>query len=124
MCIAVTDFSIDSLVTVVVLITKIASDVWYQVHQFSVVIVIISGTKIIHFYGTYGYLWCHGYKFSMVIMVISGTKVISFLWWLWLSLVPRLSLFYDNYDYLWYQGYQFSMIIMIISGTKFISFLW
>jgi len=104
MCITVTDFSSDFLVTVVVLITKVASDVWYQVHQFSVVIMIISGTKVIHFYGNYSYLWCHGYQFSMV--------------------VPRLSLFYDNYDYLWYQGYQFSVVIMVISGTKVISFLW
>jgi hypothetical protein len=82
MCIAVTDFSSDFLVTVFVLITKVASDVWYKVHQFSVVIMIISGTKVLHFYGTYGHNWCHGYQFSMVIMAISGTKVICFLWWL------------------------------------------
>jgi hypothetical protein len=88
MYIVVTDFSNDFLVTVVILISKVAGYVWYQVHQFSVVIMIISGTKVINFYGNYGYLWYQGYQFSMVIMVISGTKVISFLWQLWLSLLP------------------------------------
>jgi hypothetical protein len=65
MCIVVTDFSSDFLVTVVILITKVAIDVWYQVYQFSVVIMVISGTKVINF---------------MVIMVISGATVINFLW--------------------------------------------
>jgi hypothetical protein len=64
MCIVVTDFSSDFLVTVVViLITKFTSDIWYQGHQFSVVIMIISGTKVINIFGNYGYLWYQGYQF-------------------------------------------------------------
>ena len=51
-------------------------------------------------------------------MVVSGTKVISFLWQLWLSLVPRLSVFYCNCGWLWYQGYQFSVAFMVVSGIK------
>ena len=56
------------------------------------VIAVIYGTKVMSFYGNYGYLWYQGYQFSMVIVVISGTKIIHF---------------YGNYGYLWYQGYQF-----------------
>ena len=58
------------------------------------VIMVVSGTKIINFYGNYDYLWYHGYQF------------------------------YGNYGYLWYQGYQFSMVIIVISDTKVIAFLW
>jgi hypothetical protein len=81
MCIVVTDFSNDSLVTVVViLITKFTSDVWHQGHQFSVVIMIISGTKVINIFGNYGLSLVLRLSVFMVILVIFCTKVISFLW--------------------------------------------
>ena len=56
------------------------------------VIMVISGTKVISFYGNYVYLWYQGCHFSMVIVVISGAKIIHFI------------------------------VIMVISGTKVISF--